>query len=132
MRQNKMILTSKFWNILQGGYDKLSGHKVFSMEITLETPENFQVFVRSNIASVIGKGTFKNFQIELKSGYCRLENLEGSAVINTYIGSIWDAAYDEKITASSRNGTVNLPVPEYGKHQVNPTSINENISVPEN
>ena len=132
MRQNKMILTSKFPKILQGGYDKLSAHKVFSMEITLEIPENLQVFVRSNIASVTGKGTFKNLQIELKSGYCMLEYLEGNAVVNTYSGSIWVAAYNAKITASSRNGTVNLPATAYGKYQVNLTSINGNISVPEN
>lgn len=132
MLQNKMILTSKFRKILQGGYDKLSAHKVFSMEITLEIPENIQVFVRSNIASVTGKGTFKNLQIELKSGYCRLEYLEGNAVINTYNGSIWVAAHNSKITANSRNGRVNMPAPAHGKYQVNLTSINGNISVPEN
>lgn len=132
MRQNKMILTSKFREILQGGYDKLSANKVFSMEITLEIPENLQVFVKSNIASVTGKGTFKNLQIELKSGYCRLEYFEGNAVVNTYSGSIWVDAHNAKITASSRNGKVNVPVTAYGKYRVNLTSINGNISVPEN
>lgn len=132
MRQNKMILTSKFREILQGGYDKLSANKVFSMEITLEIPENLQVFVKSNIASVTGKGTFKNLQIELKSGYCRLEYFEGNAVVNTYSGSIWVDAHNAKITANSRNGKVNVPVTAYGKYRVNLTSINGNISVPEN
>jgi DUF4097 and DUF4098 domain-containing protein YvlB len=127
-----MVFTSRFRKILQGGYDKLSAHKVSSMEISLEIPENLQVFVRSNIALVTGKGTFKNLKIELKSGYCRLEYLEENAVINTYSGSIWVAAYNAKITTSSRNGTVNLPVQEYGKYQINLTSINGNISVPEN
>ncbi len=102
------------------------------MEITLEIPENFEVFVRSKLASVTGTGTFKNLKIELKSGYCRFEYLEGNAVINTYSGSIWVVTYNAKITASSRNSTVNLPAPAYGKYQVNLTSINGNISVPEN
>ena len=130
--QDKMIITSKFQEILQSGYDKLSAHKVFSVEITLEIPKNLQVFIKSNIASVTGKGTFKNLEIELKSGFCKLEYFEGNAVINTYNGSIWVAAHNSKITASSRNGKVNLPAPTYGKYQVNLTSINGDISVPEN
>jgi hypothetical protein len=132
MFQNKMILTSKFRKILQSGYDKLSAHKVFSVEITLEIPKNLQVFIKSNIASVTGEGTFKNLQIELKSGYCRLEYLEGNAVINTYSGSIWIAAHDANINASSRNGTVKLPPPTEGSYQVNLTSINGDISVVKN
>jgi hypothetical protein len=48
-----MILTSGFRKILQGGYDKLSIHKMFSIEITLEIPVNLQVFVRSNMPSVL-------------------------------------------------------------------------------
>lgn len=130
--QDRMVLTSKFREILQSGYDKLSAHKVFSMEITLEIPENLQVFVKSNIASVTGNGTFKNLQIELKSGFCRLEYFEGNAVINTYSGSIWIAARNANITAFSRNGTVKLPPLASGKYQVHLTSINGNISVPEN
>lgn len=132
MLQDRMILTSKFREILQSGYDKLSAHKVFSMEITLEIPENIQVFVKSNIASVTGKGTFKNLEIELKSGFCRLEYLEGNAVINTYSGSIWVAAHNANITAISRNGTVKLPPSSPGKYQVHFTSINGDISIVEN
>jgi hypothetical protein len=132
MRQNKMILTSNFPKILQGGFDKLSAHKVFSLEIDLEIPENLQVFVRSNIASVTGKGTFKNLQIELEYGFCRFEYLEGNAVINTYSGSIWVAAFNAKVTANSRNGKVAVPMSINGKYQINLTSINGNISVPEN
>ncbi len=42
MLQNKMILTSKFRKILKGRYDKLSAHKVFSMEITLGSLKTYR------------------------------------------------------------------------------------------
>ncbi|MFO7719806.1 MAG: hypothetical protein R6W85_05120 [Gillisia sp.] len=99
--QDRMILTTHFREILQSGYDKLSAHKVFSLEITLEIPEGLEVFIKSNIASVSGSGTYKNLEVELKSGNCELTSFQGNALVNTYIGSIDVQTKNAEITASA-------------------------------
>ena len=132
MQEDKLILTSKFREILQSGYDKLSAHKVFSLEINLEVPEGMEVFIRSNSASVTASGDFSELNVELKSGSCHLNNFQGNAVVNTYNGLIEVATHDAIITANSRNGEVILPEFQTGKHMLKLTSINGDIRVLKN
>ena len=130
--QDRMILTTQFRKILQSGYDKLSAHKVFSLEITLEIPEGLEVFIKSNIASVSGSGTYKNLEVELKSGYCELTSFVGNALVNTYHGSIDVQTQNAEITAISRNGKVIIPPEITGKNKIHLTTINGNIRLREN
>lgn len=130
--QDRMVITSNFREILQSGFDKLSAHKVFSLEISLEIPEGLEVFIKSNIASVNGSGRFKKLEVELKSGACDLEVFYGDLVINTYNGSITVETFDAEIIAHSRNGEIFLPPATPGKNQIKLTSINGNIRVREN
>lgn len=130
--QDRMILTSKFREILQSGFDKLSAHKVFSLEISLEIPEGMRVFIKSNIASVNGSGNFEKLEVELKSGACELAVFDGDLLVNTYNGSIAVHTHDAEISAHSRNGEVFLPPATPGKNQIKLTSINGNIRVREN
>src|SRR5690606_17489233 len=48
VRGETLYLTSRFREILQSGYDKLSAHKVFAMEIVLEIPEGLSVDIGSD------------------------------------------------------------------------------------
>ena len=130
--QDRMILTTQFREILQSGYDKLSAHKVFSLEITLEIPEGLEVFIKSNIASVSGSGAYKNLEIELQSGQCELIFFQGNALINTYIGSIDVQTKNAEIIATSRNGNVIVPIGFTGNNKISLTTINGNIRVREN
>lgn len=130
--QDRMILTTQFREILKSGYDKLSAHKVFSLEITLEIPEGLEVFIKSNIASVSGSGTYKNLEVELKSGYCELRSFQGNAVVNTYSGSIYVQTKNAGIKANSRNGDVMVPLKITGENNIHLTTINGNIRVREN
>ena len=132
VRQDQMILSSNFPSQLQGGYDKLSAHKVFSMEITLEIPEGMEVYVRSNMASLTGSGTYKYLEAELRSGYCNLVNFKGNALVNTYSGGIEIETSNASIAASSRSGKVTLPVNLSGEHKIEIWSITGDISVREN
>ncbi len=132
VRANSIYLTTKFREILKSGFDKLSAHKVFSLEITLEIPEELQVFVKSNIASVEAEGDFNFIQVQLNSGYCNLSNFIGNALVNTYNGAITIQTTDATVSASSRNGKVILPLDFSGKHVIKATSINGDIRIVEN
>ena len=132
MKANSLYLSTQFREILKSGYDKLSAHKVFSLEITLEIPEDLQVFIKSNIASVAAEGIYNFIQVQLNSGYCKLSNFTGDALVNTYNGAITIDTTNATVTASSRNGTILVPLVLSGKHVITATSINGDISVVEN
>jgi hypothetical protein len=127
-----LYLSTKFRKILQSGYDKLSAHKVFSLEITIQIPEKLQVLIKSNIAALEAKGVYDFLEVELNSGYCTLTNFVGNALINTYNGSISIETTNATVTASSRNGEVIIPPDFTGNHIIKATSINGNIRVVEN
>lgn len=127
--QEQLHLTSQYNEILQNGYDKLSAHKVFSLEITLEIPEGLEVTVDSNIASLRAEGKFKHLQAQLRSGFCRLENFSGNALVNTFSGGIEVETANANIIAASRKGSVDTPQFLGGKHKVELHSITGDIRV---
>ena len=86
---DKLFLKSEYIEILQSGYDKLSAHKVFSLEIKLIVPENLKIEIESNIASVTAIGEFEYLQIQLKQGNCEVLNFSGNALVNTFTGNIF-------------------------------------------
>lgn len=124
-----LTLTTLFRKILQSGFDKLSAHKVFAMDVELEIPEKLNVEILSNVASVEGSGKFENLLVQLKSGSCYLRDFSGNAVINTYDGNVEVVTSNAKVEASSRNGSVEIPAGNYGRHRIDITSINGNINV---
>ena len=129
---DELIIKTKYPQRLAGGYDKLSAHKVFSLEIELMIPENLEVRISSNIASVQGKGDFKPIFAELKQGYCKLLDFSGDAVINTYSGNIFVETSSGLIEANSRNGKVDIPEFLPGRNPLKLTSIDGNIMVRKN
>lgn len=132
VEQDKMVLSSKFPSRLQGGYDKLSAQKVFSMEITLEIPEGLEVYVKSNMGSLTGSGSYKYLEAELRTGNCKLENFKGNALINTYSGRTEVETSNATVIASSRSGKVSLPVYLSGPNKIEIRSISGDIRVREN
>jgi len=132
MKGNSLFLSTQFRKILQSGFDKLSAHKVFSLEIILEVPEDLQVFIKSNIASVEAAGHYKFLQVQLNSGYCNVSSFLGDALINTFDGGISIQTTDATVTATSRNGEVNVKSNFSGKHQITANSINGAILVTKN
>ena len=114
---------------LTAGFDKLSAHKVFSLELELEIPENLEISVDSNIASLITTGSFNQLTANLKDGFCDLRDFAGNATINTYDGNIWVETGSGLVDAESRNGKVELPKYLRGRNPIKLKSIDGNILV---
>lgn len=129
---SQLNIKTRYPKRLTGGYDKLSAHKVFSLEIELRIPEDLEVSISSNIASVQGKGNFKSVYAELKQGYCKLREFTGAAVINTFSGNIFIETSSGLIEANSRNGKVEVPQFLPGRNPLRLTSIDGNIMVRKN
>lgn len=126
-----LFLRSQYREILQSGFDKLSAHKVFAMELEVEVPEDFVVEVKSNVATVFLNGNYEQVLVQLKSGSCFLNNFKGDAVVNTFEGNITVETENALIDADSRHGKVNLPPTSRGNNRISLHSINGNIEVTE-
>lgn len=129
IRNGQLLLSTEYPEILAGGYDKLSAHKVFSLEIELEIPENMEVIINSNIASLVAKGKYKSIYAGLEQGYCQLLNFSGSAVINTFKGDILVETSGGIIDAESRHGKVSKPENLTGRQPIRLTTIDGDIMV---
>lgn len=125
-------ISTRYPERLTGGYDKLSAHKVFSLEIELEVPQGLEVIINSNIASVEASGEFRSIYADLKQGYCKLLDFSGDAVINTYSGHILVETSSGLIEAESRNGTVEIPDFLPGRNPLRLKSIDGDIKVRKN
>ena len=132
IKDGELLLKSQFPDRLAGGYDKLSAHKVFSLEIWLEVPEGMQVEIESNLASVEAEGNFKEFLADLQQGYCFLTDFTGAAVINTFEGDIEVHTQYAKLETESRHGTVTVPEFISGNNPVRLRTINGDIRVLKN
>lgn len=129
VRNGTLFLNSRFRETLRNGYDKLSAHKVFSMEVKLEVPEGLIAEIISNVASVTLSGKFETVLVQLKSGSCYLKNFSGNAVVNTYNGNIVGDVHPAEFEATSRTGQVSVPDNIIGNHKMVLTSINGNIKI---
>ena len=131
VKRKVVYLNSRFREILQSGFDKLSAHKVYAMEVKLQIPDGMNVEVRSNVASVFMEGAYDEVLLQLKSGSAYLEDFTGDAVINTYEGNIEVEAESAKVEAESRHGKVSVPNSINGLYRLKLISINGNIKVRE-
>ena len=131
IRNKTLFLESHFRKILQSGFDKLSAHKVFAMELELEIPQEMSVEINSNVASVFMKGKYDGVLIQLKTGSAYLKNFNGDAIINTFDGNIEVQAENAQFQVNSRHGEVVLPKSAQGSNFLKLTSINGNIRVRE-
>lgn len=89
--------------------DKLSAHKVLSIELEMIIPENMNVDIRSTLAEVNLDGLYRKLQIDLGRGGLIGRGVRfRESVINTMSGNITLALTEANVTALSRNGTRNV------------------------
>jgi len=131
-RGNTLYLSSLFRETFKDGYDKLSAHKVFSMELELQVPRGMTIEIHSNVASVFLSGKYERVFVQLYDGSFYLKNFTGDGIINTLNGNITGTVTGVDIEANSRHGKVEVPFDHDGKHKMILTSINGDIKISEN
>ncbi|MGO2359001.1 hypothetical protein [Mesonia sp.] len=128
--ENKeMKIQAVFPEDLSSGYDKLSAHKVFSVRLEIEIPEDKTVVIQSDLASVYGNGNYEFFEAELTSGRCELSQFSGKAIIHTFKGDIELHTSERNVKAVSNNGEVNLDSYFKKGDQISLKSIDGDINV---
>lgn len=86
--------------------DKLSAHKVISIELNISLPEYKEVSIYGTNCNVLAEGNYKRLNVKLADGTCTLENILETVEVNTQKGNIFLSTFDGDITAKSIYGEV--------------------------
>ncbi|WGK65979.1 hypothetical protein [Croceiramulus getboli] len=100
--------------------DKLAAHKVMSVELTIEVPEELAITIVSELASVRAEGHYGLLNWSLRDGDVRLFRFRGSGMIKTVTGLVLVESAESQIAAQSRNGHVagRIVTPEFADLQI--------------
>ncbi|RAJ12151.1 hypothetical protein [Olleya aquimaris] len=129
LSEDKITISSSFQPLFIRDNDKLSAHKVLSVEYELTVPKHVNLNIKSDIASVQIAGHYPSVFIELNQGNCDLKQFIGNATINTIEGHITIETNNAKIEAFTKTGTKHIKQFKYANHQISCHTINGNIKV---
>lgn len=124
-----LYVTSNFQPTFKDANDKLSAHKIISIELNIKIPELKTIYIKSDIANVTGEGSYKKLTLELTNGNCQVTNYSGNALINTIEGNIEFHSNYAKIIANSAQGNVTTEDLTLGDDTISLNSINGDITV---
>ena len=129
IKNNMLYISSKFQPLFVGDNDKLSAHKVISVEHKLVIPEQLNLSISSSLASVFLYGNYNQVTTELINGSFLAKNFQGNLLVNTIHGDIKVETNQATAEVSSKHGKVDQAVLGNGNNQIILNSINGNITV---
>lgn len=129
IKNKQLHISSVYQPLFVDNNDKLSAHKLISVEFKIRIPEHLKVFISSNIASVFMSGIFNQVTTELTNGSFNADNFQGNLLVNTIHGDIHLETNQATVEVSSKHGIINQNPLEEGKQQISLNSINGNITV---
>ncbi|HLV40185.1 hypothetical protein [Xanthomarina sp.] len=129
IKDEELHISSSFQPMFVGNNDKLSAHKLISIELKLVIPENLELLVSSDIALVFLSGNYKNVDVQLINGSLNAKSFHGNLLVNTIHGNIDVSTNGAKVEVSSKHGHVVINAIKTGKQQMSLNSINGNITV---
>ncbi len=124
-----LTLSTKFQPLFKDDNDKLSAHKVLSVELEISVPKHISLDVKSDIGSAQISGNYPSVFIELQQGNCSLNPFLGNATINTIEGNISIATNNAKVEAYTKTGAKAIYQFKYGQYILSVHTINGNIKV---
>ena len=124
-----LFISASFQPLFKDDNDKLSAHKVLSVEYELTVPKRMALDIKSDIASVKVIGEYHSVFIELNQGNCNLQEFLGNATVNTIDGNIAIQTNNAKVEAFTKTGTIQNKQFKYGKYNISCHTINGDINV---
>jgi len=128
-KDSVLYVSTKYQPLFDKANDKLSAHKMSSIEFIITVPKHFNVQVNSDITDVIVKGQYKYVAINLKSGHCTLHHFSGQSRVNTIEGNIVANINYAQVEAITKHGIIKKQNLDPGKTSLLLESINGNITV---
>ena len=88
--------------------DKRNAHKVVAATLRLTIPEDMNLDIVSDIASVKLKGSYRQLTVQLLEGYCEIHGEIYMATVNTVNGGITVKTSRGEVSATSRYGEIKV------------------------
>ena len=129
IKNDSLLIYSAYHYLIAKANDKLSAHKVLSIEVALEIPEYLYVYLKSEIASAEITGRYKQLILELNQGNAKLKHFIGNAAINTINGNVNIETNYASIKAVTKTGKINKEEITKSKNEILIHSINGNINI---
>lgn len=108
--------------------DKLAAHKVISIALHIQVPENFQVFISAPKAHLEAMGHFQELGVHLENGRCLLKEFQGDADLYTRGGPIEVYAAANTIgEGHTQSGKLVNTLPTKGFYKVKAESVEGDI-----
>lgn len=109
--------------------DKLSAHKVVSIDLKITLPKHISTYLKSDIANISADGYYNMLTVELSDGNFNTSNITGKLKVNTQNGDINVSTNYASVEATSAKGIVNLEDLVSGDHQIQLKTVKGNITV---
>jgi len=103
---NSLLISTDFQPNFQLPNDKLGAHKVISIGLKVVLPEQKEVSIFGTGCNVTARGNYRNLNIVLSNGRCRLDHVSETASVSTLSGAITVAVKSAQIQAKSKYGEV--------------------------
>ncbi len=129
IKSNTLYISSIYQPLFVADNDKLSAHKVLSVEYKLVIPEQLNLSISSSIASVFLFGNYNKVTTELMNGSFFAKSFKGDLLVNTIHGDFEVETHQATAEASSKHGKVDQAVLGNGNNQITLNSINGNIRI---
>lgn len=129
IKNDSLLISSEYQAFLEKPNDKLSAHKILSIEIELEIPEDLSIYFKSDIASAEVNGKYKQLVLELNQGNANLNRFSGNALINTINGNVNIETNYASINAITKYGKINIEGITKAENEILIHSINGNINI---
>ena len=129
VQNDTLYLGSSYQPLFTPPDNKSSAHKQISIELVLQIPENVNLFLKSDIASVFISGNYHNVLIELLNGHFKTKQFSGNLAVNTLLGDIDVGTNNAIVNCSTRNGTIFQEKLIAGQNQISLNSVNGDITV---
>jgi hypothetical protein len=126
---NTLLVAGQFQPYFNPPNDKLSAHKVVSISLHVEVPENKEVFLYGGSANIQAEGNYKELKVVLNDGTCTFGDVGRKLSATTQSGPINLAIARGKIKATSKYGTVAKDMIPDGDTQYELSSTTGNITI---
>ena len=131
MKGNQLALGFGSWPLAKTYNDKLSAHKIVSVEVTISIPEHLFVSITSNTAAVFAQGTFEFLYVDIEDKNCVLQHFNGNADLTTNMGAILVLVQNKRTAAKAITtyGTLENALSDHGTFTIYAESVHGDISL---
>ncbi len=102
----RFVISTAFRPLYKNPNDKLSAHKVISILMIVELPENMELIILGSSVNIDLSGTYKTLNANITQGNLTITDFEGNGEIQSFEGTISVNNYEGSITTYSKYGEI--------------------------